>query len=185
MKPTLDPKIKTIVEDGGVIAYPTEAVFGLGCDPLNEEAVKKILTMKQRDVAKGLILIASEWKQLEGYIKKPSAKRMAEIKKTWPGPHTWIFPASSKAPKWITGDHSSIAIRITAHSIAAAICDLCQSAIVSTSANRGSEPPIKDPKTLANEFANEVDYIVPGNVGDQKNPTEIRDSLSGDILRPS
>src|SRR5690606_32136453 len=93
------------LKKGNVIAYPTEAVYGLGCDPLNENAVKYLLQLKQRDISKGVILIAASWDQLEGYVTPLSKETLARILPTWPGPVTWLLPASTKTPNWIKGNH--------------------------------------------------------------------------------
>ena len=99
---------------GGIIAYPTEAVYGLGCDPLDQQAVLRLLALKQRPIAKGLILVASQMQQIEPFIQVDS-NTLCKIKKTWPGPVTWVIPAQSWVPEWLTGKHQSIAVRISAH----------------------------------------------------------------------
>ena len=107
-----------------VIAYPTEAVFGLGCDPLAEAAVMKLLAIKQRPVEKGLILVAANFEQLKDYIDldKLSAERLSEIEATWPGPYTWVMPSKPTVPKWLTGQFDSIAVRVSAHPSVQALC---------------------------------------------------------------
>ncbi len=172
-----------ILQTGGVIAYPTEAVYGLGCDPLNESAVKRICELKHRSIEKGLILIASEWKQLQPYVQTIPQDNLQKILTTWPGPVTWVFPASKLAPPWITGKYNSIAIRVTAHPIVREICMVYDKPIVSTSANREGKEPSRDAKTVVEIFANEIDLIVPGNVGNRDKPTIIYDALTGSILR--
>ncbi|NOR70927.1 MAG: tRNA threonylcarbamoyladenosine biosynthesis protein RimN, partial [Methylomarinum sp.] len=105
------------IQAGEVIAYPTEAVYGLGCDPLNEEAVLNLLALKKRSIDKGLILIASSLTQLEPYLQLNDEIR-SKVQATWPGPVTWIIPAQTWVPQWLTGQHSSLAVRVTAHPIA-------------------------------------------------------------------
>src|SRR3990167_4516311 len=132
-------KVTKVLQQQGVIAYPTEAVYGLGCDPFSELAVKKILKLKKRDINKGLILIASNWKQIENLIQPIPDEKLSQVMQTWPGPVTWLFPASDEVPRWISGAHSTIALRITAHPIAKALCEKWNGPIVSTSANKEGE----------------------------------------------
>ena len=109
---------------GGVIAYPTEAVFGLGCDPFNRTAVEQLCLLKQRQMDQGLILIAETFSQVEDFIAPIDNAALQRVHNSWPGPYTWVFPCSARAPKWITGTHSTIALRVTAHPIAAALCTI-------------------------------------------------------------
>jgi tRNA threonylcarbamoyl adenosine modification protein (Sua5/YciO/YrdC/YwlC family) len=168
---------------GGVIAYPTEAVFGLGCDPNNLTAVQQVLTLKRRDPTKGLILIASHWQQLEPFVKPLSEAQMQTLFATWPGPVTWVVPAAEHVSPLLRGKHQTIAVRITAHPIARALCEGLGSALVSTSANREGLPPCKTAAEAQTEFEEEQVYIVQGNTGGAAKPTEIRDLLTQQTLR--
>jgi len=125
---------------GGVIAYPTEAVYGLGCDPLDAQAVTRLLAIKRRPVEKGLILIASRFDQLGPYVQPLTAAIRQRLDESWPGPNTWLLPADPATPRWIRGDHRTIAVRVTAHPLAAALCEAFGGAIVSTSANPAGRP---------------------------------------------
>ena len=113
-----------ILERGGVIAYPTEGVWGLGCDPLDEAAVLRLLALKQRRVDKGLILVAASVAQLDGLVdwQALGAATRDEVLASWPGPHTWIVPATTRVPHWISGAHDSIAVRVSAHPVVARLC---------------------------------------------------------------
>ncbi|WP_297831627.1 Sua5/YciO/YrdC/YwlC family protein [Thermomonas sp.] len=173
------------LRSGGVIAYPTEGVWGLGCDPRNEAAVLRLLVLKQRDVGKGLILIAGNEAQIAPFIDTAAltAARLAEVRASWPGPNTWIVPASAAAPRWITGDHDGIAVRVTAHPQVVALCDGFGGALVSTSANIASEPAPRrreelDPRILAG-----VDAVGAGETSGRAQPSTIRDARSGAVLR--
>ena len=177
--------IAALLRQGGIIAYPTEGVWGLGCDPRNEAAVMRLLALKQRDVAKGLILIASDEAQLAAFIETSplSQAQLAQVRASWPGPNTWIVPASANAPRWITGAHTGIAVRVTAHPLVRALCDTFGGALVSTSANIASEPsPCSraelDPRILAG-----VDAISEGETLGRQQPSTIRDARSGSTLR--
>jgi L-threonylcarbamoyladenylate synthase len=168
---------------GGIIAYPTEAVYGLGCDPFNQEAVRRLLQIKQRSMDKGLILVASNWMQIEPLTEPVPPAALAQAMATWPGPFTWVFPASARAPSWVRGKHPSIALRISAFPIIQELCNAYHKPIVSTSANRDGEPPLRDYRTMQIMFGSEVDFIIPGRVEGLPNPTLIRDVLSGEVLR--
>lgn len=170
---------------GGVIAYPTEGVWGLGCDPHDEAAVMRLLALKQRDVAKGLILIASSEAQLAPFIDTASlgGSQLAEVRASWPGPNTWIMPASKGAPSWITGAHDGIAVRVTAHPLVRALCDGFGGALVSTSANIASEPSPRTRAELDPRIVAGVDAVTDGETLGRAQPSTIRDARSGAVLR--
>lgn len=171
---------------GGVIACPTEGVWGLSCDPFDEAAVTRLLAIKQRPVDKGLILVASALAQLDGlagWDALPPARCNA-VFESWPGPSTWIVPATARVPRWVTGAHDGVAVRVSAHPLLAALCVGFGGALVSTSANPAGAPPPRaledaDPALLA-----ALDGVVPGTTGGLARPTTIRDARSGLELRP-
>lgn len=171
------------LRQGGIIAYPTEAVYGLGCDPNNEQAVQRLLLLKQRPVNKGLILIAATLEQLAPYLAPIPPQRMQEVLATWPGPVTWIFPASPQTPAWIRGQYRSVAVRVTAHPIAKQLCLAFDSPLVSTSANQSQSPPAKSPQEVRAMFPEGIEVIIEGELGGLSKPTEIRDVLSGKVWR--
>ncbi len=170
------------IKTGAVIAYPTEAVYGLGCDPLNEEAVMSLLDIKQRPMEKGLILIASSLEQLRPYLALDQ-NLIDRIAPTWPGPVTWVIPARPWVPKWLTGAHESLAVRVTNHPIARDLCAQFGGPLVSTSANPGTRPAIKASTKLLKTFAGVGIFIVPGEVGKLKQETAIYDATTGKQLR--
>ena len=170
-----------ILHAGGVIAYPTESVFGLGCLPDDCDAVSDILSIKARDQSMGLILIVSDPEQVSGWIDLPMTG--LDLKSAGDNPVTWIFPASDDVPVWICGDHDSIAVRLTTHPVAHALCEEADSAIVSTSANITGHAPARNSSVLRRQFHALVDYIVPGECGPATGPSEIRDYLTGEIVR--
>ncbi|MEE9451786.1 MAG: L-threonylcarbamoyladenylate synthase [Gammaproteobacteria bacterium] len=173
----------TIIKNGGMIAYPTEAVYGLGCDPFNQQAVQRLLKIKQRPEHKGFILIVSTWAQMQALVQLPEAKILAKVKATWPGPVTWLFPASPDLPPWINGGQTSVAIRMTNHPIAKSICDSIDQALISTSANLFGQAALTTCEQVQKTFGDQIDYIVSGSVGDLKRPTMIREVSSGSIVR--
>ncbi len=168
---------------GGVIAYPTEGVFGLGCDPNNQQAIESLLDIKHRDIAKGFILIASERAQLSPFIAELGVEIKNKLDKSWPGPVTWILPCSATAPLSVTGGKPTIATRVTDHKIASCLCVECQSAIISTSANISGEPACTTAQQVEEVFGDQLDYILDHKVGNLKGPTPIFDGLTGDQLR--
>ena len=175
-----------LLQRGGLLAYPTEAVWGLGCDPGNAAAVLRLLVLKQRPVDKGLILVASQLDPLRRWLDLPALPpdRLAVVLASWPGPHTWVMPAATDAPAWISGGRDSIAVRISAHPVVAALCEAFGGALVSTSANRGGEPPACTRAGLDPLLLDAIDGIVAGQTGGLAQPTPIRLALDGSVLRP-
>jgi len=172
-----------VLRQGGVIAYPTEAVYGLGCDPANKQAVQKLLELKQRDRDKGLILIAAEFEQLTPYLAEIDNALKERVISTWPGPVTWLWPAKPTVSSLIRGKHDTIAVRVTAHSLAAELCHAFGGAIVSTSANKSGIMPAKSAAEVRVAFGREIDYVIEGAVGVLDKPTQIRDALTGNVAR--
>lgn len=168
----------------GVIAYPTEAVWGLGCNPFDSVAVDRLLSLKGRSVSKGLILLAASMEQMEPFIDHLNDLQRQRLKNTWPGPITWLVPNNGLAPQWITGNYSALALRVTDHPVAAGLCRAFGAPIVSTSANPSGRPAARDRLTVRRYFARQLDAITCGNIGKRDKPSEIRDLLSGEIRRP-
>lgn len=167
---------------GGVIAYPTEGVFGLGCLPDDLFAVRRIVDMKRRDAAKGLILIAADARQLDGWIDLPPGTSLPDPDPLQPV--TWIVPPGPKVSASLRGRHETIAVRITTNPTAKALCEAADSPLVSTSANLTGKPTARNRLVLRRQFGTVVDYIVPGDCGPATGPSEIRDFASGKVLRP-
>jgi L-threonylcarbamoyladenylate synthase len=184
----MDPDLAAAVaalRAGGVIAYPTEAVYGLGCDPRNEHACTRLFELKQRPPDQGVLLIAAGFEQVAPYVDLAAtpAAALARAKATWPGPHTWIFPRSAEAPAWIAGRHAGIALRVTAHESAAALCRAFGGALVSTSANRHGEAPSRTAAAVHAAFGDRLAAILNGPLGGLERPTPIRDAISGEAVR--
>lgn len=176
-------KAVTYLKKGGVIAYPTEAVFGLGCDPFNLNAICNILQIKHRSMDKGFILVAASWEQIEPYLEPIEPPKLSQVLATWPGPITWVFPAKPNLPHWIRGKYKTLAVRISDHPIVQALCQLFGAPIISTSANIEGQPPARDYRTTKYNFGDQVDFIINAKVGGRTQPTEIRDALTGEIIR--
>jgi L-threonylcarbamoyladenylate synthase len=170
---------------GAVLVYPTEAVWGIGCDPANPAAVERLLAIKQRPVAKGMILIADSLAAVAAWIDLDALplERREAVLSSWPGPHTWTLPTTAEAPALLRGKHDSLAIRITAHPVAAALCRAFGGALVSTSANLSGEPAAFSEAELDPRLLADVDAIVAGETGGLAAPTPIRDARSGEVIR--
>ena len=172
------------LKQGKVIAYPTEAVWGLGCDPHNEAAVNKILRLKKRPVHKGLILVGGDIGQFAVLLRNLSSEQRKTLEASWPGHITWLVPDTEQLiPVWIKGSHQSVAIRVSAHPVVRELCAAFDGPIVSTSANEAGEEEIRSRLILEEKFAGSIDYIVDGALGQAEKPSEMRDLLSGKVIR--
>lgn len=169
------------LKQGDIIAYPTEAVYGLGCSPFNQYAVEKILALKQRSKCKGLILLIADWSQLTPLIAPISDELLDRVRATWPGPVTWIFPKASHIPDWLTGEHDGIAIRMSAHPLAHQLC--MDGPVVSTSANIHGQDPATDLSELRLQFPDGIDVVLTGDLGGLSQPSAIFDVRNGARLR--
>lgn len=186
LKKDIQDAVKAM-QQGLLIAYPTESVYGLGCDPKQPAALEKLIQVKQRNPEKGLILIASRFEQLRPYLDEIDDVSAARAKKTWPGAVTWVWPVNKESfiSPLLTGKHQSIAVRVTNHPIAAALCEAFQSAVVSTSANLEGKPPAKSAQEVRSYFTepDQVAKIVDGALGDLLQPTPIYDVITQVELR--
>tara|TARA_S200000501_G_scaffold342600_1_gene352830 strand:- start:612 stop:1190 length:579 start_codon:yes stop_codon:yes gene_type:complete len=170
------------VKNGAVFAYPTEAVFGLGCDIKNKYSIRKILEIKQRDVSKGLIVISDNLEKVRNLIDDNYYKIFVE-QNSDAKPTTWLCPASDLVLEEVTGNSKKIAIRITTHKTSCDICKLLDFPIISTSANKSGDDPIVKSSEFDNYFHNFIDYIVDGKIGDSKKPSRILDLITKEVLR--
>jgi len=173
-----------VLHHGGVIAYPTESVYGLGCDPKNDSAIIELLNIKNRSIKKGLILIASHIDQLAPYIAPLNKTQHNKVNKTWPGPTTWLLPAGEESTFFLRGNHALQAVRVSNHPVVKQLCDEFGGAIVSTSANKTQRPAAKTAIQVHRQLSNALDYILAGKVGGLKMPCEIRNGLDDSIIRP-
>ena len=170
-----------VLLQGGIIAYPTEGVFGLGCLPDEFDAVARILCIKRRDARKGLILIAATKEQFDGWISLPGDSELPDPDPLHPV--TWVVPPGPRVNPVIRGDNEGLAVRLTSNPIARQICNAVGSPIVSTSANVSGRRTARNRYVLRRQFARRVDYIVPGECGPASGPSEIQDIVSGNVLR--
>jgi L-threonylcarbamoyladenylate synthase len=184
--PNLDQAISTAasaIRAGGVIAYPTEYCFGLGCDPRNEQAIARLLKIKNRQAEQGLILIAADIEQVCDYVDLASSPLREKIERSWPGPNTWTLAALESVSRFISGNHTTVAIRISGHVLSKQLCEEFGGAIVSTSANRHGQDALLHADAVRKEMSVELDYIIDAPVGDARSASTIRDGLTGRVLR--
>ena len=170
------------IAGGGVIAYPTDTVYGLGCDPLNAAAMLHLLALKQRGIEHGVILIASRWRQLRPFLQPLNRETGKRVKKHRRRPVTWLLPAHPDVPTWLCGRHDTLAVRVTGHPVVAALCNAWDGPLVSTSANRHGRPPAASPLEVRRAFGDSLDYVLSGPAGTSR-PSEIRNGLTGKVLR--
>jgi L-threonylcarbamoyladenylate synthase len=185
--PTIDFHIRQatrIMAGGGIIACPTEAVWGLGCDPWNEYAVERLLQLKRRPRRKGLILVAADMSQFDWLLGELTPAQHSRLELSWPGPITWLVPHGGKVPEWICGEFDTVALRVTAHPVLAQLCAVAGHPLVSTSANIGGAQPARQQFQVRRYFKDQIDYLVPGALGGRDMPSTIRDLVSDTVIRP-
>lgn len=168
---------------GEIIAYPTEAVYGVGCDPFNEQAVRQILALKGRPESAGFVLIASNLEQLEPWFGKVAPELLQKAQASWPGPVTWLFPRADHVPDYVAGNHKTIALRMTAHPASRDLCEAFGCALISSSANTSSAKPARSHAEVVEYFSDSIAGTLKGALGDGERPSEIRDLVSGATLR--
>ena len=173
--PNLD--VLSALLNDGVIAYPTEGVWGLGCLPTSEIAVQRILNIKRRHREQGLILVGSKIAHFDSYLEGLPNHKVTELGRTWPAPVTFLIPDNGFCPDWVKGNHSTVALRVSAHSVVQSLCNLVNGPIVSTSANRSGCAPALTEAAVRSVFGTEIDLIVSGELSGPEGPSEIRDLL--------
>jgi L-threonylcarbamoyladenylate synthase len=186
MRPEDTPAMRraaAVVLEGGVIAYPTEAVWGLGCDPFDPVAVERVLALKRRAVSKGLIVVAADMEQIGGLLEGLTSAQIARLKLSWPGPVTWLIPHHGRLPEWVTGNHATVAVRVSAHPAVVALCRAAGMPLISTSANLAGAQPPRELFQVRRYFGDEVDFYVPGRVGAASRPSTIRDLITDAVVR--
>lgn len=172
------------IEGDGVIAYPTEGVWGLGCNPWSEFAVDTILALKQRPMHKGLILVAASVEQVRFLLDPlpPVLRQRAE--QHWPGPVTCVVPdVARQIPHWVRGDHDTIAVRVSAHPLVRQLCELAGMPLVSTSCNPAGREPARASWQVQRYFPAGIDLVVSGALGGARQPSTIIDITTGQKLR--
>jgi L-threonylcarbamoyladenylate synthase len=175
--------LRAYLRRGGLIAYPTESCYGLGCDPRHPRALKRLIRLKGRSAAKGLLLIADHFKRLQAFVRPLNAADRARMQRFWPGPVTWIVPASATCLPALTGGRATLAVRVTAHPGAARLCRSLDMALVSTSANKSGKKPAKTAAECRRMFGARV-RVIAGRIGQRRRPSTLIDLATGTVLRP-
>ena len=176
------------LKQGKVLAYPTEAVWGLGCDPYNESAFLEILRLKQRPIEKGVILLAGQISQVEHLLAKLPAANKQQVVDCWTQQSnheratTWLLPADEQIPTWIKGQHPKVAVRVTNHPLCIALCNAFDSFIVSTSANPAGQTPARSLQDVSHYFGQQLNYLN-GDLGLSREPSRIVDAMTGEVIR--
>ncbi len=180
-------RVRAVLRSGGVIAYPTEGVYGLGCDPASASGVARVIALKARDAGKGLILIADHVQQLAHWIDLDAAGLERLTREYAAAPRdrarTYIVPASEACPNGVTGGRDTVAVRVTHHPVAAALCRAADSALISTSANFSGRNPITRPALLRATFGDTADAVLARRTGSQGGVSQIIDFASGTVIR--
>ncbi|OUS11704.1 tRNA threonylcarbamoyladenosine biosynthesis protein RimN [Gammaproteobacteria bacterium 53_120_T64] len=171
------------LHSGGIACYPTEAVWGLGCDPKNDRAVQGLLALKRREPSKGLILIAADIAMFAPYLRGLEASSIEQLQNSWPAAITWLIPNNHHASPWISGGRDTLALRVTAHPVAGALSRAFGGPLISTSANPRGLPPAKSLMKVKAYFGNSLDAYTPGSIGHAATPSEIRNLLTGEVIR--
>jgi len=177
-----------ILQQGKVLAYPTEAVWGLGCDPFNEAAFLEILRLKQRPIEKGVILLAGQISQVEHLLINIDPDIREKIIQSWTQytkaerATTWLLPADKHIPQWIRGNHSQVAVRVTNHALCTALCHAFNGFIVSTSANPAGLEPARSLQDANQYFGSELNYLN-GDLGFSREPSQILDAMTETVIR--
>lgn len=171
-----------IIKRGGVIAYPTEAVWGLGCNPWNQAAVLRTLALKRRCVSKGLIMVAASSEQFSSLLEHLPEDILASVLSSWPGPNTWLVPHRDQLPRWVTGRHATVALRVSSHPLVQQLCQLT-GPLISTSANPAGRPAATSRLRIEQYFSGQLDAVLNAPLGGDNEPSCIRDALSGLVIR--
>lgn len=178
----LRPALKALLHSG-VVACPTEAVWGLSCDPYNERAVDRLLALKNRPPSKGLILVAASQHQFDFLLSDVSSQASDTLAASWPGPVTWVVPHHGRVPPWVSGGHDTVAVRVSNHPVVSALCMAWGGPLVSTSANPAGARPAREAFQVRRYFGDLLDCLLPGSVGNSERTTIIRNLMTGQILR--
>ncbi|WP_106475878.1 Sua5/YciO/YrdC/YwlC family protein [Phytohalomonas tamaricis] len=182
MTPEISNDILAALRRSEVIAYPTEAVWGLGCDPDSTQALERIMALKQRDPAKGVILVAADITQFAPWLDGLEASLYTRLEASWPGPVTWLVPDNGRAHPLVRGEHAAVALRVSAHPLVQALCHRFGGPIVSTSANKAGQMPCLCSDEVRSVFGDSV-TVVEGSLGGRTRPSDIFDLVSGHALR--
>jgi L-threonylcarbamoyladenylate synthase len=173
------------IREGRVVAYPTEAMFGLGCDPHNKGAVAQLCALKERSIEQGYILVCGSLEQTSLYVQwdlVPEDK-LSAVYRSCPGPTTWVLPASELVPEWISGKHNGVAMRVSSHAPIVSLCNVFGAPLVSTSANLHGLAPARTVDAVESYFGTQIDAMLDAPIGELNTATRILDAMTGKALR--
>lgn len=171
-----------VLQRGGVVAHACEGVWGLACDPFNEQAVRRVLAIKKRPIEKGLILIGSSVRDFEAELSSLNPQQHERIVSSWPGPETWIV-TSTRFPRWITGGRTSVAVRVPGIEQARTLAESFGGTLVSTSANVAGQEPATTEQEVEDSLGRDVNFVLQGSVSGRYGPSRIRDAVTGEVIR--
>jgi len=170
------------VRRGEIIAYPTDTVYGLGCDPLNAHALNTLNRLKTRAPGKGLILLAGSLEQLDDFIVLENAAARARVLAE-KQPTSWIVPARPQLPEQLTGGGDTLAVRVTDSSVVVKLCQLLGHPLVSSSANPAGRPPAVNGLQLHRWFQQDLASILIDDNAGTGRPSIIKHIDSQHIYR--
>ena len=152
-------KALKVVQDGGIILYPTDTIWGIGCDATNTDAIKKIYQLKQRDEAKSMIILLDTENRLESYIKEvpPVAYELIEYAEN---PLTLVMPGAKNISPAIISEDGSVGIRVARHDFCQQLIQRLRKPLVSTSANISGKPSPQNFGQIDQEIIDGVDYVI-------------------------
>ncbi|WP_082790466.1 L-threonylcarbamoyladenylate synthase [Bergeriella denitrificans] len=176
-------KLKAHLQRGGLVAYPTESCYGLGCLPERPAALKRLIRLKKRPQYKGLIVIGDDTGRLLPLLETLPPERQAELAAIWPAPKTFLLRVRPSVSPLLRGKgRSKLAVRVPAHSGARRLCRMLDTPLVSTSCNRAGKRVCKTEREVRRQFGRQV-WVVGGQIGKQKTPSQIIDGDTGLRLR--
>ncbi len=171
------------LRQGGLLAYPTESCYGIGCLPRNNRALRRLVRLKKRPQDKGMIVIGDTAEQLQPLLRPLDKPTLAELKRQWPARKTFLLPADSRLPPLLRGrGRSKLAVRVPDHAVARSLCRQLNTPLVSTSCNLAGRRPVKTERETRRLFGRRL-MIVGGRIGNARTPSQIIDWASGRRLR--
>ncbi|MDF1579252.1 MAG: L-threonylcarbamoyladenylate synthase [Desulfuromonadales bacterium] len=162
-QPRVIKQIVEVVQKGGVIAYPTDTIYGLGCDIFNQKAIKKIYQIKQRDARKPFSFVCADIADVTNYAQV-SNFAFKIMKRHLPGPYTFVLRATRTVPELLTTKQKTVGIRIPASPIALNIVRELGHPLVTTSVNLAGSNPIVDPEDIFDELGAMLELVVDGGI---------------------
>ena len=176
-------KLQSHLKKGGLVAYPTESCYGIGCIPTLPKALNRLIHLKKRPQHKGMIVIGNQLEQLQPLLQRSSENIQTMLRNEWPAPKTFLLPAAADVLPALRGKRrSKLAVRVPAHAGARRLCQALKTPLVSTSCNRAGKRACKTEREVRRQFGRDV-WVVGGLIGKQRSPSQIIDGETGVRLR--